>query len=230
MHPGEPDVRFPVPPRFPGNRASPQEPSPLTATPASAAKSDPSKFRYCLNTSTIRGQKLPLDQEIDLAAKAGYDGIEPWIREIDAYVKGGGKVSELRKQIDGHGLKVESAIGFAQWIVDDDEKRKDGLETAKRDMDLLRQLGGTHIAAPPVGAHRGSGPVDLFKAAERYRALLEVGAKIGVTPQVEVWGFSDNLSRLGEATFVAIEAGASGFVPPPGRLPHLQRWIGTLPD
>ena len=178
-----------------------------TVTPASAAKSDPSKFRYCLNTSTIRGQKLPLDQEIDLAAKAGYDGIEPWIREIDAYVKGGGKVSELRKRIDGHGLKVESAIGFAQWIVDDDEKRKAGLEAAKRDMELLRQLGGTHIAAPPVGAHRGSGPVDLFNAAERYRTLLEVGAKIGVTAQVEVWGFSDNLSRLGEASFVAIEAG-----------------------
>ena len=42
-----------------------------TVTPTSAAKSDPSKFRYCLNTSTIRGQKLPLDQEIDLAANAG---------------------------------------------------------------------------------------------------------------------------------------------------------------
>ncbi len=178
-----------------------------SATPACAAKSDPAKFRYCLNTSTIRGQKIPLDQEIDLAAKAGYDGIEPWIREIEAFVKNDGKVSELKKRIDGHGLRVESAIGFAQRIVEDEEKRKDGLEQAKRDMDLVEQLGGTHIAAPPVGAHRGSGPVDLFKAAERYRALLEVGAKIGVTPQVEVWGFSDNLSRLGEATFVAIEAG-----------------------
>lgn len=174
---------------------------------AGAAGSDPAKFRFCLNTSTIRGQKIPLDREISLAAKAGYDGIEPWIREIEAYVNQGGRVSELRKQIEGHGLKVESAIGFAQWIVDDEQKRKDGLEQAKRDMDLVRQLGGTHIAAPPVGAHRGSGPVDLFKAAERYRKLLEVGASIGVTPQVEVWGFSDNLSRLGEATFVAIEAG-----------------------
>jgi 2-keto-myo-inositol isomerase len=178
-----------------------------TGEVSAAPKSDPSRFRYCLNTSTIRGQKLSLDQEIDLAAKVGYDGIEPWIREIEAYIQNGGTATELRKRIDGHGLKVESAIGFAQWIVDDEQKRKDGLEQAKRDMDLVQQLGGTHIAAPPVGAHRGSAPVDLFKAAERYRALLEVGAKIGVTPQVEVWGFSDNLSRLGEATFVAIEAG-----------------------
>ena len=46
-----------------------------------AAGNDASGFRYCLNTSTIRGQKLPLDQEIELAAKTGYDGIEPWIRD-----------------------------------------------------------------------------------------------------------------------------------------------------
>ncbi|HET6879345.1 MAG TPA: sugar phosphate isomerase/epimerase, partial [Pirellulales bacterium] len=44
-------------------------------------------FRYCLNTSTVRGQKLGIEQEIDLAAKAGYDAIEPWINEIDEYVK-----------------------------------------------------------------------------------------------------------------------------------------------
>lgn len=166
-----------------------------------------SQFSYCFNTSTIRGQKLKLVDEIEIVAKAGYDGIEPWIREIEAYVQEGGSLKDLKKRLDDHGLQVESAIGFAQWIVEDDEKRKAGLETAKRDMDLVAQLGGTHIAAPPVGAHRGSGPVDLFKAAERYRALLDVGVEIGVIPQVEVWGFSDNLSRLGESIFVAIEAG-----------------------
>jgi hypothetical protein len=49
--------------------------------------------------------------------------------------------------------------------------------------------------------------LNLFSAAERYRALLEIGAEIGVTPQVEVWGFSTALSRLGETAFVAIESG-----------------------
>ena len=40
------------------------------------------KFHYCFNTSTIRGQKLSLVEEIDIAAKAGYQAIEPWINEI----------------------------------------------------------------------------------------------------------------------------------------------------
>jgi sugar phosphate isomerase/epimerase len=36
---------------------------------------------------------------------------------------------------------------------------------------------------------------------------LELGDKIGVVPQVEVWGFSKSLSRLGEVLFVAAESG-----------------------
>ena len=165
------------------------------------------KFRYCLNTSTIREQKLGIVKEVELAAKAGYDGIEPWIRELDAYVKDGGSLKDLSKRIADHGLRVESAIGFANWIGDDDAKRAEGLETAKRDMDMLKQIGGTHIAAPPVGAHRNAPSLDLFKVAERYRALLEVGDEMGIIPQAEVWGFSDNLSRLGETMFAVIESG-----------------------
>ena len=40
---------------------------------------------------------------------------------------------------------------------------------------------------------------DMLPIAERYRSLLELGDGIGVVPQVEVWGASKTLSRLGEA-------------------------------
>lgn len=174
------------------------------ATRRSAAE----PFSYCFNTSTIRGQKLGIVDQVDLTAKAGYDSIEPWMRDIDAYVKQGGSLADLRKRIEDSGLTVESAIGFAQWIVDDDQKRKEGLEQAKRDMDTLRQIGGIRIAAPPTGATKQS-DLNLFEAAKRYRALLELGDQMGVVPQVEVWGFSKSLSRLGESMFVAIESGHS---------------------
>ncbi|HEV3340671.1 MAG TPA: sugar phosphate isomerase/epimerase family protein [Pirellulales bacterium] len=170
------------------------------------AKTSPEPFAYCLNTSTIRGQKLGIEQEIELAAKAGYDAIEPWINEIDDYVKQGGLLKDLAKRIRDHGLKVASAIGFAQWIVDDESQRAKGLEEAKRTMDLVAQLGGTHIAAPPAGATDKPG-LDLFQAAKRYGALIDLGRQMGVMPQVEVWGFSKNLSRLGETVFVAVESG-----------------------
>ncbi len=164
--------------------------------------------RYCLNTGTILGHELSLAEQIDLAAKAGYDGIEPWTRDIRKYKDEGGSLRDLGKRIGDHGLRVESAIGFARWIVDDEDERRNGLEDARRDMELVAALGGTRIAAPPAGASGQDSPkLDLFVIAERYRALLDTGQKIGVTPQVEVWGPSKNLSRLGEAVFVAVESG-----------------------
>lgn len=165
-------------------------------------------FRYCLNTSTIRGQELGIEKEVDIAATAGYEGIEPWIPTLRQFVEKGGKLSDLKKRITDSGLTVDSAIGFAQWIVDDEQKRKEALEEARRDMDMLREIGGTRIAAPPVGAHQMESPmISLFAAAERFRALQDLGDQLNVIPQLEVWGFSRNLSRLGEVLFVAGETG-----------------------
>jgi 2-keto-myo-inositol isomerase len=164
------------------------------------------RFGYCFNTSTIRGQELTLPQQIEVAASAGYEGIEPWIREIRRYLEAGGTATDLRKQIADSGLTVESGIGFANWIVDDAQQRADGLETAKSDMDLIRQIGGSRIAAPPAGATNQEG-LNLFHAADRYRALLELGERMQVVPQLELWGFSKSLSRLGELLFVASESG-----------------------
>lgn len=179
----------------------------LTGSEAVSAEVKPSSsFKYCFNTSTIRGQNLTITEEIDIAAKAGYDAIEPWLRKLDPYVKSGGSLKDLDKRIKDHGMTVESAIGFAQWIVDDDEKRAAGLEQAKRDMDTLSQISAVRIAAPPTGATKQT-DLNLLEAAKRYRALLELGDEMGVIPQVEVWGFSKSLSRLGESVFVAIEAG-----------------------
>src|SRR5207244_3562993 len=40
-----------------------------------------------------------------------------------------------------------------------------------------------------------------------YRALLELGEKMGVVPQAEVWGPSKTLGRLSEAVMIAVESG-----------------------
>jgi sugar phosphate isomerase/epimerase len=163
-------------------------------------------FRYCFNTSTIRGQKLTLAEEIDIAAQAGYHAIEPWIGEIEAHLRSGGTLADLKKRISDHGLSVESAIGFAEWAVDDDARRARGLEQARHDMDLVQQIGGKRIAAPPAGATDVSN-IDYLKVAQRYHALLTLGDHMGVVPQVEVWGFSQTLNRLGQAVLVAVESG-----------------------
>jgi sugar phosphate isomerase/epimerase len=175
-------------------------------TPQPSDRSAAEPFGYCLNTSTIRGHNLSITEEIDIAAEAGYRAIEPWIGKIDAYVEKGGSLKDLAKRIADHGMTVESSIGFAQWIVNDDDKRTKAMESAKRDMDRVAQVGGKRMAAPAAGAQDRT-DVDLMKAAERYRALCELGDKMGVVPMVEVWGFSKTLTKLSQAVMVATEAG-----------------------
>jgi 2-keto-myo-inositol isomerase len=166
----------------------------------------PEPYGFALNTSTISGQKLPLEKEIELVARAGYSGIEPWTREMEQHVKGGGSMVDLGKKARDLGLAIVDVIGFFEWAVDDDARRSKGLEQARHDMEMVRQLGGSRIAAPPFGA-TDQANLDLRRVAERYRALLELGDGFGVTPLVEIWGFSRSISRLGEASMVAIESG-----------------------
>jgi 2-keto-myo-inositol isomerase len=181
--------------------------SALLGLAASAEAQSPAEaITFCLNTSTIRGQNLSIVEEVAVAARAGYQAIEPWINELERYVRGGGSLRDLGRRIADAGLRVEDAIGFSEWIVDDDARRRRGLEDARRAMDMVLQLGCHRIAAPPAGA-TNQADLSLAHATERYRALLDIGEQIGVIPQLEVWGFSRCLHRLGDCAQIAVECG-----------------------
>ncbi|MDJ1506679.1 sugar phosphate isomerase/epimerase family protein [Xanthocytophaga agilis] len=163
-------------------------------------------FIYSLNMSTIRGQNLGFVKELEVASKAGFRSVEIWMDSLQTYLDKGGSLSDARKRISDLGLTIENAIGFAQWIVDDETTRQKGVEQLKREMDRLAQLGCHRTAAPPMGATQVPG-LDLKRAAERYRTIVELGVKMTVIPQLELWGFSQNLSRLSEVSYVAVESG-----------------------
>lgn len=179
-----------------GAMALPQRTSPVVKT----------KRAFSLNMSTIMGQKLGFIKELEIASAAGFSHCEIWVPTLEAYLASGGSVKEAKKRIDALGLTIENAIGFAQWIVDDEVVRKQALEQMKREMDLLAQLGCVRTAAPPMGATKEAG-LDLRAAADRYRTILTLGDQMGVVPQLEMWGHSKNLNRVADVLFVAAEAG-----------------------
>ncbi|MCF8324176.1 MAG: sugar phosphate isomerase/epimerase [Leadbetterella sp.] len=163
-------------------------------------------FTFCLNTSTIRKQNIGLMAEIETAAKVGFDGIEIWMGTLEKYVKDGGKLADVKKKSTDLGIVIEDSIGFAKWIVDDETERGKAMEQLKREMDMLAQIGCKRIAAPPFGATTGA-DIDLRKAAERFRKVVDLGKEMGVLPQLELWGFSKNLHLFGETLLVAAESG-----------------------
>jgi sugar phosphate isomerase/epimerase len=170
---------------------------------ATAAPKGP--FRFCLNTSTISGQKPGLLKMIDIAAKAGYDGVELWVNDIKEYLSGGNSLQSLNAFIKAKGLAVEDAISFTEWMVDDEAKRKAGLAELEEEMKMMAALGCHRIAAPPAGVEKDD-PVNFETAGKRYREILAMGKKYNVMPLLEFWGASGTLYNFGQALAIAAAA------------------------
>lgn len=162
-------------------------------------------FRISLNVSTISGFKLPVQQQIELCADAGFDGVELWTRDVEAYVAQGGSYEELGRLLKASGLLLENMIGFASWCADDPVKREEGLKQMRHDMEMTARLGGRFIAAPVQG-------VSVFEKAciseyaSRYKAILDIGDEMGVTPILELWG-AGVLNQLSDTVAIAVATG-----------------------
>lgn len=173
----------------------------------SSTQSYPS-FKYSLNMSTIRGQKLGFIKELEVASRAGFSSVEIWIDSFQTYLQQGGSVAEAKKTIDDLGLEIVNAIGFAKWIVDDDAIRRTGLHQMRSEMELLAKIGCKRIAAPPSGANnKNASLIDLNIVTERYLAILEMGEQSGVMPILEMWGSSPNLKKISQVLYVVTESG-----------------------
>ena len=162
-------------------------------------------FRFCLNTSTISGQKPGLLKSIDIAAKAGYDGVELWVNDIKEYLSQGNSLQSLNAFIKSRGLAVEDAISFTEWMVDDDAKRKAALAELEEEMKMMAALRCYRIAAPPAGVEK-SNPINFQNAGARYREILVMGKKYNVMPLLEFWGASGTLYNFGQALAIAAAA------------------------
>ncbi len=175
----------------------------LIPGPAKAAVNAPIRpFRFCLNTSTIRGQNPGLLHAIEIAAQAGYDGVELWINDIKEYLKQRNSIQSLASFLSSKNIVVEDAISFTGWMVDDEEKRKAALTDLEEEMKIMAALGCRRIAAPPAGVNKDK-PIDFEKAGARYHEILALGRKYKVMPQLEFWGASGTLYNFSQALAIA---------------------------
>jgi len=162
-------------------------------------------FKYCLNTSTILANGQTVLDEIDVAAEVGYAGIEPWVKDLDAFVDGGGTLDEVREKAVSRNLQIVNLIAFPEWAVPEDDRRAEGMKEAERCLAIARALNCPYLATPPRGIH--DRVVDLRAVPERFAAVVDLAEGYGVTPLVEYWGIAQTLGTTGEALFVASECG-----------------------
>ena len=179
----------------------------IVSSAAAAVKPSAGGFRFALNPATIRGYGCSLKEQIRVCCAAGYQGLEPWLSDLQA-AKTAVELGDIRKMCVENGLTIVNGIGFAPWAVNDAAARKKGLEALKRDMALIAEVGGHFIATPPSGISDAKAPtIACEDLVERYQAALALGDRMGVTPILEFWGASKNLSRLDQALSVASASG-----------------------
>lgn len=159
-----------------------------------------SRFRYCLNGSTIR--TTPILRQIEAAGRAGYGAIELWHDKIDEHLAGGGTLAEIRAALDHWKLEVPTTIYLAGWFDASPAQYPAVLAECRRKMEQGVALGATYaIASPPLGR------ADYATGAARYRELLEIGLSLGVRPSMEFLGFVEDLKTIEKALEVLTRAG-----------------------
>jgi sugar phosphate isomerase/epimerase len=163
-------------------------------------------FKPALNASTLFPFKLSVPEQVRVAAEAGFAGVELWVRDLDAYIAGGGTISRLRAEIADAGVAVVNAIAFFPWADADDAAREQGFVQAEREIRMLAELGCAAVAAPPFG---NVASVSLDVMAGHFARLAELARGIGIEPYLEFWGRAPKLSRLNEAVYVAMASGLS---------------------
>ncbi len=183
------------------------------AEPVSTSQSLSSKYNFqngvspwplCLDTATIR--PATLEDKIRIAAKAGFDAIEPWEGDLHQYEEQGGSLKDLGKRILDAGLFVPSVIGLWNAIPATQEEFDKSLVDSRRRMRQAAAIGAQHIQVVPQPA-RPWQEFDPKWAADRYRDLLEIGLnEYQINPALVFVQFLPGCSRLGQAAAIAIDA------------------------
>lgn len=161
-----------------------------------------SPWPICLDTATIRTAPT-LEDKIMIASKAGYDAIEPWDNELEAYEKKGGNLKELGKKIKDTGLFVPSMIGLWGCIPDSKEAFEKSLPETRRRMRMASEIGCAHVQAIPNKVGENYDPKFV---TDCYRQLLEIGIKdYNLIPSLVFVKYFP-LRRMGQAAAIALDA------------------------
>lgn len=163
-----------------------------------------SPWPLCLDTATIRPASL--EEKVDIAARAGFDAIEPWEGELRRYEADGGSLSDLRRRIEDAGLFVPSVIGLWNAIPPTREEWDAGLPATRDRMRMASAVGAQQIQVIPQ-PDRPWSEFDLGWASARYRELLEMGiADYRLVPAMVFVEFLPGCARLGQAAAIALDA------------------------
>ncbi|SDM80674.1 Sugar phosphate isomerase/epimerase [Daejeonella rubra] len=160
-----------------------------------------SPWPVCLDTATIRPASLK--DKVKIAAKAGYDAIEPWDGELQKFEAEGGSLKDLGKEIKDLGLFVPSVIGLWNALPPTKDLWESSLKDTRNRMRMAADIGAEHIQTIPntVGENYSQKWV-----ADRYRDIIEIGINEFKIYPALVFVKYFPVKTLGQAAGIAMDA------------------------
>lgn len=156
------------------------------------------------NTQTIYSADLPT--KIRAVAAAGFQAIELWTDEVEAFVHAGNPLSEIRRLLADHGLSCFSAIKIEGWFENDGslmgvtDDHAAILGACRRRLELSAELGASYLIAYPSYSHRGFPTPPIEQGVDYFRELLAIGRSMGVLPTLEFLGQSAQINTFDTCT------------------------------
>ena len=163
-----------------------------------------SRWPVCLDTATLSG-KIPLEEKVELAAKAGFDAIEPWDRELQKHVETGKSLKDLNKKIKDLGMFVPSVIGLWGALAPDKETFNKEIDDHKRRMEMVSDVGAEHVQVIPKFGKKEA--LNHDNAAWAYSQVCKLAKDYKLTPAIIFLNFVKGLERLNDAADIALRSG-----------------------
>lgn len=138
----------------------------------------------CINGATT--MPYTLEQDLEAAAKAGFDAVEIWSRKLDDYLESH-NAADLRALLDGYGLRAASLCPYALVGFSDHREQLRGLRAIERAAEVAAAIDCPVLLvcadAPPAGMDRDEAYGTMAATARAYaeRAAAH-GVKIAIEP------------------------------------------------
>ena len=178
-----------------------------TSQPTQRWQYGTTRWPICLDTSTL-SKDIGLAEKVELAAKAGFDAIEPWDYELKNHLADGASLVDLGKRIRDLGMFVPSVIGLWGALAPTKEIFNSEIDQHKECLDRIAAIGSEHVQVIPKFNRQDA--LDHRTASWAYAQICAMAKQYNLKPAVIFLNFVKGLERLSDAARIAMDSGVDG--------------------
>jgi len=153
-------------------------------------------MRLCFNGATT--MPYPLETDVEIAAKAGFEGLEIWIGKLEKYleIKTEGDLIEL---IGMHGIKIASMCPILDFMFKTEKEFTKILARVERLMKVAQRINCPCIVVCPSQLVKQNREKSIDEAVTALRKFGNLGREYGVSVALEFLSHTNFINNIRKA-------------------------------